>query len=95
MHQQTQSAIGCLKLEPPSVGLVACWLVSVWFSNWVLVDFLVLHASGQNTSGRSRWSMQFRYFNFCEPTGRAHGWKGSYANGVDFRTVHPELSVEA
>ncbi|MBX4421274.1 hypothetical protein K4H00_25030, partial [Mycobacterium tuberculosis] len=59
------------------------------------VDFLVLHASGQNTSGRSRWSMQFRYFNFCEPTGRAHGWKGSYANGVDFRTVHPELSVEA
>lgn len=61
----------------------------------VMVDFLVLHASGHNTSQRSRWSMQFRYFNFCEPTGRAHGWKGSYANGVDFRTVHPELSVEA
>ncbi|MCT7328561.1 phytanoyl-CoA dioxygenase family protein [Ralstonia mojiangensis] len=61
----------------------------------VMVDFLVLHASGHNTSQRSRWSMQFRYFNFCEPTGRSHGWKGSYANGVDFRTVHPELSVEA
>jgi len=60
----------------------------------VLVDFLVLHASGHNTSHRSRWSMQFRYFNFHEPTGRAHGWKGSYASGVDFRTVHPELCAE-
>jgi hypothetical protein len=23
-----------------------------------------------------------------------HGWKGSYAMGVDFATVHPELCVE-
>lgn len=60
----------------------------------VLIDFLVLHTSGQNTSDRSRWSMQLRYFNFCEPTGRAHDWKGSYANSIDFRTVRPELSVE-
>ena len=60
----------------------------------VLVDFLVLHASGHNTSHRSRWSMQFRYFKFREPTGHAHGWKGSYANGVDFRTIHPELCAE-
>jgi hypothetical protein len=60
----------------------------------VLVDFLVLHASGFNTSSRSRWSMQFRYFNFCEPTGRSHGWKGSHASGVDFRTIHPELCAE-
>ncbi|MCW3480616.1 phytanoyl-CoA dioxygenase family protein [Neisseriaceae bacterium JH1-16] len=60
----------------------------------VVVDFLVLHASGFNQGQRSRWSMQFRYFNYREPTGRSHGWKGSYANGVDFRTVHPELCVK-
>ena len=57
----------------------------------VVVDFLLLHASGHNRGGRSRWSMQFRYFNFAEPVGRSHGWKGSFAAGVDFRTVHPEL----
>lgn len=57
----------------------------------VIIDFLVLHASGENRSNRSRWSMQFRYFNFREPTGIGHGWKGSYAAGVDFCTVHPEL----
>ena len=60
----------------------------------VIVDFLVLHASGYNRSKRPRWSMQFRYFNFSEPTGRSHGWKGSYAAGEDFRKIHPELYVE-
>jgi hypothetical protein len=60
----------------------------------VLIDFLVLHASGHNRGQRSRWTMQFRYFNFAEPTGRAHGWRGSYAAGVDFRAVHPELFVQ-
>lgn len=60
----------------------------------ILLDFLLLHASGHNRAQRSRWSMQFRYFNFAEATGRGHGWKGSYAAGVDFRTIHPELCVE-
>ena len=60
----------------------------------VIVDFLTLHASGHNRGERSRWSMQFRYFNFAEPTGRGHGWKGSFAAGVDFRTVHPELCAD-
>lgn len=59
----------------------------------VVMDFLLVHASGFNRAGRPRWSMQFRYFNFAEPTGRAHGWKGSYAAGVDFRRIHPELCV--
>jgi Phytanoyl-CoA dioxygenase (PhyH) len=58
-----------------------------------IIDFLVLHASGHNRGKRSRWSMQFRYFNFAEPVGRSHGWKGSFAADVDFRTVHPELCV--
>lgn len=60
----------------------------------VIIDFLTLHASGQNFGTRSRWSMQFRYFNFADPTGRSHGWKGSYAAGVDFGKVHPELTVQ-
>ena len=61
----------------------------------VIIDFLVLHASGFNRAARSRWSMQFRYFNFAEPTGRSHGWSGSYASGVDFRIIHPELFIQS
>jgi hypothetical protein len=60
----------------------------------VVVDFLTLHASGYNTSHRSRWSMQFRYFNFADATGMSHGWKGSFAAGVDFRAIHPELCAD-
>jgi len=60
----------------------------------VILDFLVLHASGYNRSNRPRWTMQFRYYNMAHPTGTAHGWKGSFASGVDFRQVHPELFVE-
>lgn len=60
----------------------------------VVIDFLTLHASGINRSDRSRWTMQFRYFDFSEPTGMAHGWKGSFAAGVEFRQIHPELCVD-
>ncbi|MFC5740291.1 phytanoyl-CoA dioxygenase family protein [Dyella tabacisoli] len=60
----------------------------------IVVDFLTLHASGFNRSNRSRWSLQFRYFNFDEPTGLAHGWKGSFAAGVDFKLIHPELCAD-
>ena len=60
----------------------------------LIVDFLTLHASGHNRGSRSRWTMQFRYFNFAEPTGRSYGWKGSYAAGVNFRDIHPELTVQ-
>lgn len=60
----------------------------------VILDFLVLHASGYNRSDRPRWSMQFRYYNLANETGRNHGWTGSFAAGVDFRSIHPELFVE-
>lgn len=60
----------------------------------VIIDFLTLHASGYNNGERPRWSMQFRYFNFNEPTGMRHGWKGSYAMGVDFAKIHPELCLD-
>lgn len=60
----------------------------------VLIDFLTLHASGRNQGSRARWSIQFRYFNFNEPAGLRHGWKGSYTAGVDFARIHPELCAD-
>jgi hypothetical protein len=60
-------------------------------SDLLVLDFMLVHASGYNQSRTPRWSMQFRYFNFAEPTGRCHGWAGSFASGVDFRKIHPEL----
>lgn len=63
-------------------------------SDLVIIDFLTLHASGNNAGQRSRWSMQFRYFNFNEPVGMRHGWKGSYAAGVNFCQIHPELCLD-
>jgi hypothetical protein len=60
----------------------------------VIIDFLLLHASGHNRSERPRWTMQFRYFNFNDPAGKRHGWQGSFAAGVDFRSVHPELCAD-
>jgi hypothetical protein len=60
----------------------------------LIMDFLAVHASGLNNGHRSRWSMQMRLFNFREPTGLSIGWKGSFAAGVDFRKLHPELCVD-
>ena len=60
----------------------------------LIMDFLLLHASGQNVSRRSRWSMQLRYFDFAEQTGIRHGWQKSFAGGGDFATVHPELVLK-
>ena len=60
----------------------------------IIMDFLLLHASGYNIGTRALWSMQFRYFNYLDATGRTHGWKGGFASGVDFRTIHPELCLD-
>lgn len=57
----------------------------------IIMDFLTLHASGYNRSSRSRWSMQFRYFNFNHYSGMKYGWKGSFASGTDFKKICPEL----
>lgn len=61
----------------------------------VLIDYAVLHASGHNRSKRSRWSIQMRYFNFRDPVGTRIGWRGGFAAGVDFASVHPELVADA
>ena len=60
----------------------------------ILMDFLTLHSSGINIGNRSRWSMQFRYFNFEHPSGIRIGWKGCVASGTDLRDVHPELIID-
>lgn len=57
----------------------------------VLMDFLTLHQSGHNVSMMPRWSIQSRYFNFADPVGLRIGWKGSFAAGVKFADVLPEL----
>jgi hypothetical protein len=57
----------------------------------VLMDWLVVHRSGTNNSAESRWTMQIRYFNFMDKIGISTDWKGSFASGVDFRDVFPEL----
>ena len=59
-----------------------------------ILDFLNLHASGQNRGSRSRWSMQIRYFNFREPTGQRIEWAGSFAAGKSIKEIHPELVVD-
>ena len=57
----------------------------------VLMDFLTLHQSGHNVSQTPRWSIQFRYFNFADTTGVRIGWKGSFAAGVNFAEILPDL----
>jgi Phytanoyl-CoA dioxygenase (PhyH) len=61
----------------------------------ILMDFLTLHQSGENVSAMPRWSIQFRLFNFAEPVGIRIGWCGSFAAGVSFGEILPELVAEA
>ena len=63
-------------------------------SDLLAIDFLTLHASGQNTSRVPRWSMQWRLFNFADPTGIRIGWRGSFAAGVKLLDVLPELAAK-
>lgn len=60
----------------------------------ILLDYLVIHASGQNYSMRSRWSMQMRYFNYDHWSGRQLAWRGSFAAGQRLEDIHPELIVD-
>lgn len=60
----------------------------------LVMDFLTLHASGLNESQIPRWTMQWRMFNFADATGIKIGWRGSFATGVKFQDVIPELVAE-
>ena len=57
----------------------------------ILMDFLTIHQSGHNVSQTPRWSIQFRYFNYADETGVRIGWKGSFAAGVNFAEILPDL----
>ena len=52
----------------------------------LVMDFLVLHESGDNVPNKPRWTMQLRYFNFNDPTGRRLGWAGSFSASSDCET---------
>ena len=60
----------------------------------ILMDFLTLHQSGRNAATRSRWSMQFRYFNFADPVGVDIAWAGSFAAGKRFEEFFPNIKVD-
>ena len=53
----------------------------------ILMDYFVLHQSGVNECDYPRWSVQFRYFDFNNEFGRKTNWRGSFADGVDFKEV--------
>ena len=59
----------------------------------LIMDFLTLHSSGKNISNRSRWSMQYRYFNFNHKSGIDISWKG-VSNNLKLEEIHPELIVQ-
>jgi hypothetical protein len=61
----------------------------------VVADFLLLHRSCPNRSGRTRWAMLSRYFDFLDPTGRRNGWHGGIQEGRSFSESHPDLCQEA
>ena len=60
----------------------------------LILDYLTLHQSGFNVSSRSRWSMQFRYFNFREPNGMRLGWAPSVTAGTDIEALFPGAFAE-
>lgn len=54
-------------------------------------DALLVHRSSPNRSGRTRWAMISRYFDFLDPTGRRNGWHGGLQEGRSFSEAHPDL----
>lgn len=60
----------------------------------ILMDFLTIHQSGFNTSNRSRWSIQSRFFNYREETGMRIGWKASVTAGTDVEKIFPDNFTE-
>lgn len=60
----------------------------------IVMDYLTIHQSGFNVSGRARWSIQSRFFNFREQNGMRIGWKRSVTAGTDIETIFREYFVE-
>lgn len=60
----------------------------------ILMDYLTIHQSGYNVSGRPRWSMQSRLFNFRDAYGMRLGWKASITAGTEVQALFPEYFSE-
>lgn len=60
----------------------------------ILMDFLTIHQSGFNSSYRSRWSIQSRFFNYKDETGMRIGWKASVTAGTDVEKIFPDNFTE-
>ena len=60
----------------------------------ILMDFLTIHQSGFNTSHRSRWTIQSRFFNYKEETGMRIGWRASVTAGSDVEKIFPDNFTE-
>ena len=60
----------------------------------LILDYLTLHQSGFNVSMRSRWSMQFRLFNFRDPVGGKLGWRPSVTAGTDIEALFPDRFIK-
>ncbi|MGI9315854.1 MAG: phytanoyl-CoA dioxygenase family protein [bacterium] len=56
----------------------------------LVMNFLTIHQSGINTSNRSRWTMQMRYFNFDDPLGLEFGWPPSVTTGTPIESIFPD-----
>lgn len=59
----------------------------------IVLDYLTIHQSGFNVSGRARWSIQSRFFNFREQNGMRIGWKPSVTAGTDIETIFREYFI--
>ena len=60
----------------------------------LVFNFCAIHKSGYNYSKKSRWSMQFRYFNFLDEFGIKNNWAGGYATGRSIENVLPHLFLD-
>ena len=57
----------------------------------VIINYLLLHKSGQNFSNKCRWSILSRWFDFEDKDAITRGWHGGFQEGYRFEEVHPEF----
>ena len=57
----------------------------------VVINYLLLHKSGQNFSNKCRWSILSRWFDFENADAIKRGWHGGVQEGYRFDEVHPEF----
>jgi hypothetical protein len=81
-----------IKDEEKIVARYSSIVAEVFLGDLIVIDFKTLHTSSPNRSNRTRWAMISRYFDFLEPVGISHNWKGGLQEGNSFEQVHPELS---